>query len=269
MAGYTVSNVTSGKYARQVSVAASGPQGAAGPTGATGPVGPQGSAGGLSARYKFLNSYSTANPGGGYFAFNNSTFMSATELYMSGTDAATDAQAALLATIIGSTNGYKAVLTFQKVSDPRKSSRFYVTGGSNNSGWWDFQIEYIGGTVLSWTYNEQVDVLVTPIGNTGEVGPTGPTGPAGLGLPSGGTTGQILRKSSNSNYTTEWVDPASVQEVALNQLIDVNLDALTDGYVLIYDEDSNTWIPVSPASLPQSTGTLSGIIEGGSASSSF
>lgn len=266
MAGYTVSSVTSGKYARQISVSASGPQGAAGPTGATGPTGPQGSAGGLSARYKFLNSYSAANPGGGYFAFNNSTFMSATEFYISATDMATDTQAALLGAIIGSTNGYKAILTFQKVSDPRKSSRFYVTGGSDNSGWWDFQIQYIGGTVLSWAYNEQVDILVTPVGDVGAVGPTGPTGPAGLGLPAGGTTGQILRKSSNSNYTTEWVDPASVQEVALTELTDVDVSSLTDGQVLVYDQETSSWLPVSPENLPQSSGTLSGTIEGGSAS---
>lgn len=266
MAGYTVSSVTSGKYARQVTVSASGPQGAAGPAGATGPAGPAGSPGGLSARFKFLNSYSAANPGGGYFAFNSATFMSATEFYISSTDMATDTQTALLSAIIGSTNGYKAILTFQKVSDPRKSSRFYVTGGSDNSGWWDFQIQYIGGTVLSWTYNEQVDILVAPIGDIGAVGPTGPTGAAGPGVPTGGSTGQVLRKSSNANYATEWVDAEAVQDVALNELTDVNLSSLVDGQVLIYDQSTNTWLPASPANLPQSTSMLSGIIEGGSAS---
>ena len=266
MAGYTVSSVTSGKYARQVTVAASGPQGAAGPAGPTGPAGAAGAAGGLSARYKFLNSYNAANPGGGYFAFNNSTFMSATEFYISATDMATDTQTALLSAIIGSTNGYKAILTFQKVSDPRKSSRFYVTGGSDNSGWWDFQIQYIGGTVLSWTYNEQVDILVAPIGDAGAVGATGPTGAAGQGVPTGGLTGQILRKTSNANYATEWVDPESVQDVALSELTDVDLGSLTDGQVLVYDQTTSSWIPTSPEDLPQSTGTLSGTIEGGSAS---
>lgn len=37
-------------------------------------------------------------------------------------------------------------------------------------------------------------------------GEPGPTGPAGPGVSTGGTTGQILRKKSNSNYDTEWVD---------------------------------------------------------------
>lgn len=266
MAGYTVSSVTSGKYARQISVAASGPQGAAGPTGPSGPAGATGAAGGLSARYKFLNSYGAANPGGGYFAFNNSTFMSATELYMSSTDISTDLQTALLTAIVASTNGNKAVLTFQKVSDPRKSSRFYVTGGSDNSGWWDFQIEYIGGTALSWAYNDQVDILVAPIGDAGTAGPTGPTGAAGQGVPTGGLAGQLLRKTSNDDYATEWVDPEAVQDVSLSELTDVDLGSLSDGQVLVYDQTTNAWLPVSPEDLPQSTNSLSGIIEGGSAS---
>lgn len=272
MAGYTVSNVTSGKYARQVSVAASGPQGAqgpvggVGPAGATGPAGPAGAPGGLTAKYKFLNSYSSANPGGGYFAFNNSTFMQATELYFSATDVLTDDQDALLSSLIQSTNGYKAVVTIQRVSDPRKSARFYITGGSDNSGWWDFQIQYIGGSVLSWTYNEQVDILVAPIGDVGAVGATGPTGPAGAGVPAGGATGQILRKVNGSNYNTEWVDPEVIEDVQLAELTDVNLSTLTDGQVLIYQESTDSWLPVSPADLPQSTQNLSGTIEGGSAS---
>jgi hypothetical protein len=265
MAGYTVSSVTSGKYARQVSVAASGPQGAQGPAGATGPAGAPGSAGGLSARYKFLNMYSSANPGGGYFAFNNSTFMQATELYISSNDTLTENQQALLQAVVQSTNGYKAVLTVQKTTEPRKSARFYVTGGTDNSGWWDFQIEYIGGSVLSWTYNEQVDILVAPIGDAGAAGPTGPTGAAGQGVPTGGATGQILRKSSNSDYATEWVDPEEIEDVQLSELTDVNISSLTDGQVLIYDQSTNSWLPVNPANLPQSTQTLSGIIEGGSA----
>lgn len=31
-------------------------------------------------------------------------------------------------------------------------------------------------------------------------------GPAGQGVPSGGTTGQVLKKASNTNYDTEWAD---------------------------------------------------------------
>jgi hypothetical protein len=45
MANHTVSSVTSGKYARQISVAAPGPQGAQGTTGPTGPAGTTGATG--------------------------------------------------------------------------------------------------------------------------------------------------------------------------------------------------------------------------------
>jgi len=44
-------------------------------------------------------------------------------------------------------------------------------------------------------------------GETGPKGDTGATGPAGadgLGVPSGGTTGQVLRKKSNADNDTEW-----------------------------------------------------------------
>lgn len=37
---------------------------------------------------------------------------------------------------------------------------------------------------------------------------TCPKGPIGEGIPTGGTTGQILAKKSNSDNDTEWVDPA-------------------------------------------------------------
>ena len=40
----------------------------------------------------------------------------------------------------------------------------------------------------------------------GETGATGQTGPAGQGIASGGTTGQVLAKKSNTNYDTEWVN---------------------------------------------------------------
>lgn len=45
-----------------------------------------------------------------------------------------------------------------------------------------------------------------PQGQPGEQGPAGEPGEAGVGVPSGGTTGQVLAKKSNSDYDTEWTD---------------------------------------------------------------
>lgn len=57
-----------------------------------------------------------------------------------------------------------------------------------------------------------------PIGPEGPEGPEGPQGPAGAdgadgeGVPLGGTTGQILSKTSETDYDTEWVDPTTPPE---------------------------------------------------------
>lgn len=44
-------------------------------------------------------------------------------------------------------------------------------------------------------------------------GPTGPQGPAGQGVPTGGTTGQVLAKSSNTNYDAAWTNAGAVDSV--------------------------------------------------------
>jgi hypothetical protein len=44
-----------------------------------------------------------------------------------------------------------------------------------------------------------------PSGATGPSGPTGPSGATGPGVPAGGETGQVLRRASGPDYTTEWV----------------------------------------------------------------
>jgi len=54
-----------------------------------------------------------------------------------------------------------------------------------------------------------------PQGNTGATGSQGPqgnpgaTGPTGPGVPTGGTTGQILQKTSATDYATTWVNLAA------------------------------------------------------------
>lgn len=46
-------------------------------------------------------------------------------------------------------------------------------------------------------------------GKDGKNGTPGPQGPAGVGIPTGGLTGQILAKASNANYSTKWVNMIS------------------------------------------------------------
>lgn len=46
-----------------------------------------------------------------------------------------------------------------------------------------------------------------PAGADGAAGAKGDQGDPGVGVPTGGTTGQVLAKIDNTNYNTEWIDP--------------------------------------------------------------
>ena len=57
--------------------------------------------------------------------------------------------------------------------------------------------------------DERLEVFYWPITSIVPAGPRGPpgaAGPAGPGVPAGGTAGQILTKSSATDYATEWSD---------------------------------------------------------------
>ena len=63
--------------------------------------------------------------------------------------------------------------------------------------------------MISWTndggkQNPASVNIKGPQGETGATGATGATGPAGPGVPAGGTAGQVLIKSSATDYATEW-----------------------------------------------------------------
>jgi len=58
-----------------------------------------------------------------------------------------------------------------------------------------------------------VGAWAVPVGSPGATGPAGSTGPAGgpgpagPGVPAAGTIGQLLAKTSGTDYDTQWVDP--------------------------------------------------------------
>jgi hypothetical protein len=57
-------------------------------------------------------------------------------------------------------------------------------------------------------------------GDTGEQGPQGSqgaTGPAGPGVPTGGNAGQVLAKTSATDYATAWQDPSGGGRGAVGQ----------------------------------------------------
>ena len=91
----------------------------------------------------------------------------------------------------------------------------------------------------------------------------GEDGTAGVGVPAGGTTGQVLKKIDGTDYNTQWADESGGGASALNDLTDVNAPSPSDGQVLKYDSGTSKWIPgtVAMASLLSSSiGDLSGTV---------
>ena len=103
-------------------------------------------------------------------------------------------------------------------------------------------ITFTDGT--SWTSDVSVkgpkgDTGAT--GATGATGPQGPQGPAGTGVPTGGSTGQVLAKSSNADYATQWVNQSGGGGASsLNDLTDVTISSPASGHVLSYNGSS--WV---------------------------
>jgi len=64
----------------------------------------------------------------------------------------------------------------------------------------------------------------------------GPQGVPGPGIIPSGTTGQVLAKTSNANYDTQW------KTLALSDLSDVNVGSKIDGSVLVYDGGSQKFV---------------------------
>jgi hypothetical protein len=63
-----------------------------------------------------------------------------------------------------------------------------------------------GSTLSVTTVATSPAVLSMALGVPGPAGSQGPAGSNGVGVPVGGTTGQVLAKIDGTNYNTEWVD---------------------------------------------------------------
>jgi hypothetical protein len=75
----------------------------------------------------------------------------------------------------------------------RTTNGFVYT--KTNAVTWTYQLTIVGPTGANG-----------PAGPAGEPGTPGPVGQPGAGVPTGGAAGQILAKTSGSNYDTQWVD---------------------------------------------------------------
>ena len=57
-----------------------------------------------------------------------------------------------------------------------------------------------------------------PKGENGLNGKDGLNGEKGEGIPTGGTTGQFLKKKSNTDYEYEWADIAPTSSISNNEI---------------------------------------------------
>ena len=96
------------------------------------------------------------------------------------------------------------------------------------------------------------EITVTDSGVTLTISPTG-GGVVGVGIPSGGSTGQVLTKDTATNYDVSWQTPAaSVLTNGLSALA-VNASVTTSwGTILTANVTQGTWLAV--ATLTVTTG---------------
>ena len=85
-----------------------------------------------------------------------------------------------------------------------------------------------------------------PTGATGATGATGSTGATGAtgahGLPTGGTTGQVLKKASNEDYDVAWGPGGGGTSInKVTDISDVNSSVLNNGSLLIYNSGADRW----------------------------
>jgi hypothetical protein len=97
-------------------------------------------------------------------------------------------------------------------------------GQASIEGYNDDVLVDIGGVTTELLWDGSIWQITATIGAAGNPGP---------GVPEGGTTGQILTKTSGDDYDTSWQDPQS-QVDSIDDLSDVTVTNPTAGQILGY-----------------------------------
>lgn len=177
-----------------------GPTGATGSTGATGNTGATGKAAGYS--YTWNTSTASSDPGSGQLKANNATLSSATAVYISETDADSNAIGAVLATWDDSTSTNKAFVHLYNPLSPANYWDFWITGTLTDNGTWDtFSITHVssGGSFTGGAGLYAIVIRTGDKGDTGAAGTPGGTGP----------TGPVIAIKYTFSTTTTDSDPGS------------------------------------------------------------
>jgi hypothetical protein len=143
--------------------------------GDVGPTGATGQDGGF--KYQF-NTALSGDPGTGLFLFNNATFLSATQLNISETDANSNTLSSFLSTLDDSTSPNKCLVVAIKQGGSAYFS-FYITGTLTDTGPYDIFPVTPVSTSGAISNNDIFHLLFVRVGDAGGVGATGATGQDG------------------------------------------------------------------------------------------
>lgn len=178
----------------EVTATLAGLPGPPGPVGPEGPAGPQGAPGASSSTYAYtLSTSSTPPPGPGQARSDGATGQTSAWLYLSYKVAGGDDVAPLLRAITVDDR-----LTMQDRNDSTQYAEFVATGDAV-----DFPAELYVSVPVAWVAglgqgknNQAVALFHSMVGAQGD---------PGVGVPPGGTTGQVLVKQSDADFDTAWV----------------------------------------------------------------
>jgi len=213
-----------------------GPTGRVGSTGVTGPNG----GGALSFRYTYWNGSSL---GGEVFKTDNIAYNLSGEADFIVSSVVTNCMNTLIAwlnlggpIIMQTTNANnQADVAYYSVGgiSPSLPNFYrlylgYISGSGNftlsNPYIISFHLGGIPGTQGATGETGPSGGPMGPTGNagaTGATGVTGPTGETGAGVPSGGSSGQVLTKNSGTSYDTYWATPSAGSGTIRNGLYKV------------------------------------------------
>ena len=161
-----------------------GVQGIQGTAGAQGAIGQNGNFGGATFDYTYSTTTTASDPGTGNLRFNNTTFSSATALYIDNNNDASTNLSTFLNTIDDSTSSIKGHFRMSKKFDASVFALFTISGLTDNTGWFTVTCSYVSG---SGTFANLEDIIITfaRTGDKGDTGAQGATGAQGIQ----GTTG--------------------------------------------------------------------------------
>jgi hypothetical protein len=172
-----------------------GPAGEDGATGATGATGADGNFGGATFEYTFNNA-TTGSTLQGELGFNNASPASTTLIRIDDEDVnGTDIQP-FLRTIDDSTSSIKGHVRISNKTDASDFALFTIDGtNTEESAYHEVTVNHVSGSASSFANAEELICTFARIGDKGDTG---------QGVDAGGTTGQHLIKTSDTDYDVEW-----------------------------------------------------------------